>query len=223
MTSGPGPRAANSSCRNSCRARVLTLGLSARYIRRQAAASHIHWGISSERVANPGAACSVTQRKTARLSLMSVSTIHTERLCHGCHGYRTSRASVLWVFGCRLVQRGPSAPEPELLDPDRIQAAPSVPVAPSTPSRFPGIKRSKFHRQVRYAIREVYLSATRHVMARRDTRWHAIRAERPPAHFLAAHQFGTSTEPVYGPARSACRHRGRDAQAERRTGIVRSR
>jgi hypothetical protein len=52
----------------------------------QTAASNIHCGIASERLAKPGAACSVTQWKTARLSVLTVSTIHTERECHGCHG-----------------------------------------------------------------------------------------------------------------------------------------
>jgi len=53
----------------------------------------------------------------------------------------------------QALQRRASAPELELLDPDRIQAAPSIPTHPSTPSRFPGINRSKFRRQVRSGCR----------------------------------------------------------------------
>ena len=105
MTSARGARTADSKRLNSSKAWAFTLGVSSTRTRRQAAASNIHCGTSSERVAKPCVACSVTQRKTARLSLVSSSTIHTERACQGCHGYRTSRASVLWVFGCRLVQR----------------------------------------------------------------------------------------------------------------------
>jgi len=62
-------------------------------------------------------------------------------------------ANHVWAYDfvrgvAQALQRRPSAPKPGLLDPERVQTAPSDCVVPSTPSRFPGIKRSKIPRQV---------------------------------------------------------------------------
>src|SRR5215467_13274896 len=46
-------------------------------------------------------------RETGWPPLVTVSYTVTRRPNHGCHGYRTSRDSVLWVLRCRLVQPSP--------------------------------------------------------------------------------------------------------------------
>jgi hypothetical protein len=117
-----------------------TIGTPVRCSGSHAAASNIQSGASSDRQFRWSAR---PHRHTVCSHLVSTSYTMTERPNHGCHGYRTSRDSVLWVLRCRLVQdhrpqraltltptppeptRPPSAPAPEWREariqrPDRL-------------------------------------------------------------------------------------------------------
>ncbi len=72
----------------------------------RAEANRIQAGISTGRRVRPS---SRPHQHTECPRLMRTSYTTTERPNQGCHGYETSRDSVLWVLRCRLVQRASHA------------------------------------------------------------------------------------------------------------------
>ena len=84
-----------SSVVNASSAATSTRGWVSMRIGAHATRSSIHVGNSSERcTASP----SRLHRATWPLAFSTTSWTSTTRPAQGCHGYRTSRFSVLWVF-----------------------------------------------------------------------------------------------------------------------------
>lgn len=56
-----------------------------------------------------------------RLQRKTASPFASSSPNQGCHGYKSSRTSVLWVFRCLVVQRSPTALWPMLADGCRVR------------------------------------------------------------------------------------------------------
>src|SRR3989441_3413969 len=105
----PGRGAARSNTFNSSKASQPTVGTAITRSRQHAADSNIHVGISTD---PRFCLFSRPDRQTACPYLTRRSYTATRRPNHGCHGEQTSRDSVLWVLGSRLVQSRSPAHQP---------------------------------------------------------------------------------------------------------------